>query len=362
MARVALVCKSLTPGDAVGNDVLGMGRALRACGHEVGLFADHIALDRSHAWPLSRLRTFLAGRDGLVIYHHAIGWDRAVRLLGKLRCRRVVRYHNVTPARFFEGLNAGCVADCRQGRAQLRQLADYRCDLYLSASAFNQRELEAEGADSGRCRVLPPFHCIDRLNSLEADRDLLDACGDGRVNILFVGRLAPNKGHAALLDAFAAYRGLYNPRCRLLLVGKEDSRLAPYTNSLRRQANRLGLGSSVVFTGAVPDAALKAFYQASQAFLCASEHEGFCVPLVEAMAMRLPVIACGAAAVPDTVADAGLVWEEPDSWLLAASVDSVVRNRTVRESLGERGWRRYQEHFNPARLERQFLDALAGLT
>lgn len=360
MARVALVSKSITPGDAVGNDLLTMCRILTARGHDVVLFANHCELDQPGARPLSRLCKFV-GRRGTVIYHHAVGWEEAVDLLGELRCKRVVRYHNVTPARFYDGLNDGYAQDCRRGREQLKRLAKSACDLYLSASAFNQRELEAEGADPRRCKALSPFHNIDRLARLEADPEMLGACADGRTNVLFVGRVAPNKGHAALIDAFALYRRHYNPDCRLLLVGKEDPRLGIYTEGLRRQLGRLGLRTSVVFTGEASDAALKAFYQASHVFLSASAHEGFCVPLVEAMAMRLPVVAYGSTAIPDTVADAGLVWDEPDPHLLAASLDCVVRDRLVREALAERGRRRYEEHFRPEYLQAQFLRALDGL-
>ena len=106
------------------------------------------------------------------------------------------------------------------------------------------------------------------------------------------------------------------------------------------------------------EAELKAYYERASVFVLASEHEGFCVPVVEAMALQVPIVAYGTTAVPHTVGDAGLVWEEPDPFLLAQSIDAVVRDVDVRRQLTERGWRRYQEHFTNRRIGREFLDML----
>src|SRR6185312_16592384 len=103
---------------------------------------------------------------------------------------------------------------------------------------------------------------------------------------------------------------------------------------------------------------LKAYYARASVFVCASEHEGFCVPVVEAMALKVPIVAYGTTAVPHTVGDAGLIWDEPDPFLLAQSIDTVVRDAAVRRQLTERGWRRYRNLFANERIERDFLHAL----
>ena len=230
--------------------------------------------------------------------------------------------------------------------------------MYLSDSAYNERELVAQGADATCCRVVPPFHHIDRLAALNADAEVLSACHDGRTNVLFVGRVAPHKGHQALLEAFAVYHRLYDGNSRLLLVGKEDPRLERFSARLREQARRLGVHGVVTFTGEVSDERLKAYFEAADVFVSASEHEGFCVPLVEAMALRLPIVAHGSSAVPDTVGPAGLLWDAPDPFLFAESIACVVTDQTVRTALGERGWRRYQERFHNQRIEGRFLEAV----
>jgi glycosyltransferase involved in cell wall biosynthesis len=147
----------------------------------------------------------------------------------------------------------------------------------------------------------------------------------------------------------------------LLIVGKEETRLNNYSSLLREMVRRLGLQGHVVFTGGVSDQALKAYYLASRAFMITSEHEGFCVPLVEAMALRLPIVAYAASAIPDTVDDVGLVWEEHNPYLLAESIHSIVANKSISQALSEKGWRRYQEHFTNQRIETSFLNALGTL-
>jgi glycosyltransferase involved in cell wall biosynthesis len=362
MTRIAIVSLTISHGDAVGNDALEMGRILSGRGHNVALFSSHWVKKNEQSRDLAELDDFLADDpDAILIYHHLVGWTAGLDQLRRAACRRIVKYHNVTPGRFFAGFPGDKVRICQLGREQLRDLAKADCDLYLSASHYNQGELIDAGAPVERCAVVPPFHHIDRLNELQADAEVLRRLDDGFTNLLFVGRRAPHKGHRFLIDAFAAYHEHYDRNSRLVLVGKEEQRLLCYTNRLREQASRLGVLDNVLFIDGASDAELKAYYQRASVFVLASEHEGFCVPLVEAMALQVPIVAYGTTAVPHTVADAGLVWEEPDPLLLAQSIDTVVRDAAVRRSLTERGWRRYQQLFTNQRIERDFLRALRPL-
>jgi glycosyltransferase involved in cell wall biosynthesis len=362
MSRIAIVSPVISPGDAVGNDALEMLRVLAPRGHTVELFSSHWMKNTPLTRDVAELSDFL-GDDphAVVIYHHATGWTVGLDLLRRLTCRRVVKYHNVTPARFFAGLSADMIRLCRLGREQLRDLANMKCDLYLSDSPHNQGELLEAGAPAERCAVVPPFHHIDRLNDLAADANVLRQLDDGQTNVLFIGRRAPNKGHRFLIDAFAAYHEHYDPQSRLLLVGRQDPTLIAYTNQLREQASRLGVLDRVLFIDGATDAELKAYYERASVFVAASEHEGFCVPLVEAMALRIPIVAYGSTAVPHTVGDAGLVWDEPDPFLLAQSMATVVGDASVRRRLTECGWRRYRELFANPRIQRDFLHALRPL-
>ncbi len=362
MSRIAIVSPAILPGDAIGRDVLHMGRILREQGHEVELFSTTWGKPQPRNEQDVHVRDYLANDPSAVlILHHSIGWPHAVPLIAGARCRRVIKYHNVTPPHFYDGLDTVYAELCRRGPEQLREIIAQGCDLYLADSPFNLRTLAEQGADPHRCVVVPPFNDLENLLSIEPDAEILRDYGDGRMNLLFVGRRAPNKGHRFLLDAFAAYHHAHNANSRLVLIGRSEPKQEKYTQSLREQIWRLGLHGHVIFVDSVADTELKAFYQCASVFVLASEHEGFCVPLAEAMALRVPIVAYGSTAVLDTVGDAGLIWDEPDPFLLAESINSIVEDADVRRQLTERGWRRYQGHFTNQRLENIFLHALQPL-
>jgi glycosyltransferase involved in cell wall biosynthesis len=360
-ARVALMVPCVMYADAVSADVLGMYQVLEARGHEVCIFAYHWCVNDYQVRHYTELPRYLDDEHALLIYHHSIGWGEGFQMLSEARCKKVIKYHNVTPPHFFSAFHIDYVNACRVGRLQIPWFAGAHCDRYLGDSQFNMEELIAEGVDASRSGVVPPFHNIERLNSIEADLAVLDRCRDGKTNILAVGRLAPNKGHASLIEAFAIYFHQYNREGRLLIVGKEDERLHAYTDRLRQRVRELGLENAVVFVGEVPDHALKSYYLSADVFLMTSEHEGFCVPLIEAMAMKVPIVAVGSTAIPGTIGSSGILWDEPDHELLAHSLHAVVREETTRSALGTMGWARYEEQFSPERIEDQFLAALEGL-
>jgi len=362
MSRIAILSLTIAPGDAVGHDALEMRRVLTAEGHDVELFSCHGVQESSTTRDFHDLQAYLGDDPSAVLlYHHAIGWDAGAECVLQAKCRRVLCYHNVTPGRFFAGYANRSVLMCRRGREQLSALARAGCDLYLSDSGYNQSELLVEGAPEEHCVVVPPFHQVDQLVHAESDQVVLAACA-GWDNVLFVGRRAPNKGHRFLIDAFAAYAEHYSSRSRLVLIGKEDRALVDYGLQLREQARRLGVGDRVVFVDRANEAQLRAYYAAAAALVVTSEHEGFCVPVIEAMALGVPVIAWSTTAVTDTVGDAGILWDDPEPFLLAQSIDSVVRDTDLRTLLTRRGHRRYEERFSTKRIEKGFLAAFGAVT
>ncbi|HEY6187703.1 MAG TPA: glycosyltransferase family 4 protein [Pyrinomonadaceae bacterium] len=361
MPRIAILTRTITTADAVSNDVIGMYDVLSKHGYEVRVYADAWTLSEPRIQHALRVGSFLREPDDILIYHYSIGWELGLELLHDLKCRTVIKYHNVTPPHFFERIADAYVHMCEEGRRQLKLIARSDCDLYLADSPYNMDELIAEGAGREKSCVVPPFHHIDRLHAVKPDIDILDKYTDGKVNVLMVGRVSPNKGHVALLEAFATYYYHYNSNARLLIVGIEKEEFKAYSKLLREMAALLCLEDAVVFTGEVPDEALKAYYLVASALMFASEHEGFCVPLVEAMAMKLPVMAYASSAIPGTVEDAGLVWSERDPYLLAESLDLIVKDERVSVALGLKGRRRYEEKFTNERIEAEFLNALGGL-
>jgi glycosyltransferase involved in cell wall biosynthesis len=359
MPRIAILVPHLNHADAVGNDVVAMRDILRAQGHEVRIFAGGSSTCEKEVIPDDKIFDYLAGKKDILIYHFATGWDRGLEIVKKARCIRIIKYHNVTPPNFFEGIDSIAVRDCRKGRQMIQDFARFNCDLYIADSEYNKQELVDAGADKARCFVLSPIHQIDRLLSIQPDQGVLKTWGDGLVNILMVGRVAPNKGHLSLIEAFSLYHHHYNLNSRLIIVGRENPSLSIYSRMLRDKVSECALHNAVAFVGGVSDQALRAYYQLASVFVITSEHEGFCVPLVEAMCMRVPIVALSTSAVPETIGKGGVVWEENNPALFASSIDFIVREPSIHQSLGHLGWQRYANAFSTSRLKEKFLDILS---
>ncbi|HEY5884882.1 MAG TPA: glycosyltransferase family 4 protein [Pyrinomonadaceae bacterium] len=361
MTSIALLTPSISPGDAVSNDVIGMEAALTKRGHRVQIFADACSITNQKVLPSSRIRSFLNGSNDVLIYHYSMGWDTGLEILRDAPCKKVIKYHNVTPPGFFTKFSEAHVLMSYGGRKQLKDIATAGCDLYLSASEYNMRELIAEGADESLNFVVPPFHHIDRLNLTAPDPQVMATCDNGLTNVLMVGRIVPHKGHRELIEAFANYYYHYNRNSRLFIVGKHDAAFNNYSKLLQDMVHGLKLQDAVVFTGGVAEATLKAYYLVADVFLITSNHEGFCVPLVEAMAMNLPIVAYASSAIPDTAGNAALVWPERDPILAAESINAIVEDAGVAEVLGKLGRQRYEQLFTNERIEEKFIAAIDKL-
>ncbi len=301
---------ALHRGDAIGDSARLMRDAFRRLGHAADVYA--LELDADLVGDGRAFDEWRAGgpRD-VVILHYALP-SPLTAALREHRGRRVLLHHNVTPPEFFEPWDAELARICRLGRDELGTLRGH-VDLALGDSEFNRRELQAAGFE--RTGVLPIY--LDFARYVQADgrpragnrvlRRLLD---DGLTNLLFVGRVAPNKCPDDLIRLASYWRRFIAPDVRLLLVGKLPRRRI-YFDALQALFYEHGFTpAEVVFTGHVSHDDLLAYYRAAHVFVSMSAHEGFGVPLVEAMLMDLPVMAYGAAAIGDTLGGAGVQFSE----------------------------------------------------
>ena len=304
-------------GDAIGNEALGIRRVLRDAG-----FASEIYVETAE----TRLENLTVDyrdlpeettADDILIHHFSIG-SRASRIAFALPARMVLIYHNITPPSYFIGVNPTLVQQCWMGRRELRAYAR-RCDLALGDSEFNRRELAEIGFT--RTGVLPVVPSFAHL-AVEPDRMLAGTFDDDRTNILFVGRVIPNKRIENVIRVFQAYRLKYDRRARLLLVGAQSG-FERYVASLRDLVARLGI-PDVHMVGHVSNEELTAYYDVADVFLSASAHEGFCVPLMEAFHKGLPVVAYAAAAVPDTMDGAGVLYDRTDPRHVASLIHTLM--------------------------------------
>jgi glycosyltransferase involved in cell wall biosynthesis len=239
----------------------------------------------------------------------------------------------VTPPAWFEGWDHNLVHGLAWGRAQLSVLAR-RCHLGVADSAFNAAELRAYGFR--HTEVLPIL--VDPaalVTATDAGTSAGLRAGKAGTDWLFVGRLAPNKCQHDLVKAFALYRRAYDPHARLWLVGGASA--DSYRDAVRHFADDAGVGDGVTLTGPVSDGELAAYYDNADVFVCLSEHEGFLVPLLEAWAHRLPVVAYAAAAVPETMGEGGLVLTDKTPTTVAAAVRRLVTDTALRQALVRAG-------------------------
>ena len=328
MIRIHQILATLGYGDAIGHEVLGIQRVLRAAGYESEIFVD------TADWRLEPLtRDFrelvdFSHPDNLLIHHFSIG-SKASRTAFALPDRMALIYHNITPPEYFIGVHRTLARECFHGRRELRAYAD-RCDLALGDSEFNRQELEALGFP--RTAVLP---VIPELSHLDGTPDWLVAqdFDDDWTNILFVGRVIANKKIENLIRYFHAYHTLINPRSRLLVVGAQSG-FKRYLASLLQLTATLDT-SHVHFIGHVSDQELVAFYEVADLFLCASEHEGFCVPLIEAFYKQVPVLAYASTAVPSTMDGAGVLYDATDPVYVAALMDGILSNPDLQDRIVE---------------------------
>lgn len=267
--------------------------------------------------------------DDVALLHLSIG-SRANVLFPELPCRRVILYHNVTPAHFLERLNPATAEILAKGRREVARLKDAAHAVYAD-SAFNASELAELGYRNPR--VLPLI-IDDTFGSAKPDPAMLAKLTSGnRQNLLFVGRIAPNKRQDQLLSVFAHYRKTINPQARLVMVGGAGSGMETYQIMLMAMAEHLELRRDVFFTGFVTDAELAACYATASAFLCLSDHEGFCAPLLEAMAWHVPVFAKAAGAVPETMDGAGVLLQDADPHVFAETVGRVLNDPALRDAV-----------------------------
>ena len=268
----------------------------------------------------------------LVILQHGIG-SLAAEAVIKRRIPCVVNYHNITPIEFVEPWDPEHISGLRWGRSQLHQLAPVAVR-GIGVSEYNAAELRAVGfAD---VRVAPVLWHLQQAGS-GSSVDPPPAESPSGETVLFVGRLSANKCHHDLLAALALLIR-QRPNVRMVFVGSAAS--PSYERSLRNLAARLGIDQAVDFAGAVSSQELADHYASASAFVCVSEHEGFCVPIVEAMAAGVPVVAFAAAAVPETVADAGLLIGDKRPATIAAALDRVLGDADLRSALIAAGRRR----------------------
>jgi L-malate glycosyltransferase len=324
--RVHQVLATLGYGDAIGHEVLGIQRVLRGAGYDSEIFVE-TADPRLESMTIDyRDMVGVIAPEDLLIHHFSIG-SRASRTAFALPGRMSLVYHNITPPGYFIGVHKDLVRLCFRGRRELTAYIS-RCDQALGDSEYNRQELADLGFhNTGVLPVVPDFSHLD----VPSDRRIAQQFDDEWTNVMFVGRVIPNKKFETVIRAFHAYRTHHNPRSRLLLVGSYSG-FERYLAMLHGLVARLGT-VDVRFLGHVSNEELTALYDVADLFLCGSEHEGFCVPIVEAFYKRVPVVAYAATAVPATMDGGGVLFDSPDPTEVARLMSAILDDPRLEEQV-----------------------------
>ena len=320
------VLATLGYGDAIGHEVLGIQRVLRAAGYESDIFVETADPRLESLTRHYRELVDATHPDNLLLHHFSIG-SRASRTAYALPDRMALIYHNITPPEFFAGVHKTLARQCFRGRRELHAYAD-RCDMALGDSEFNRQDLVDLGFP--RTDVLPVVPDLAHLDN-PADWMVVRQFDDDWTNILFVGRVIANKKIEDVIRSFHAYHTRFNPRSRLIIAGVFNL-FERYFAGLTHLVRTLGL-EHVHFAGHVSDAELIAYYEVADLFLCASEHEGFCVPLIESFYKQVPVLAYAATAIPATMDGGGVLYHTKDPLHVAALMDAVLSNPDLQDAI-----------------------------
>jgi len=316
-------------GDAISNEATLFREVFRSWGYDSEIFCEERCVNKPDRKHVPDVDTYAAKAkpDDVVLLHLSIG-SKANDVFKRLPCRKAILYHNVTPPRYFELVNKQIAGNLARGLKQVAELAGI-AEVNMADSRFNASELENLGYKD--VKVLPLVLDFSMLTD-DVDRHLVKKLNNGHKNILFVGRCTPNKKIEDLLQAFAFYQKTIEPNSRLIHVGSHAGS-ERYYNLLTTIVKDLGIRDHVMFMGSVTQPELNACYTAADAFLCMSEHEGFCIPLIESMLHNIPILAHASAAIPETMDGSGILISERKFDLAAELLNQLITNQPLREAV-----------------------------
>ncbi|MCR5622410.1 MAG: glycosyltransferase family 4 protein [Treponema sp.] len=336
--RIVQLLASLKYGDGIGNDCLAIYRTLKEAGYDTAIYSGNID-DRILERGLQDVKALDKYHDDadILICHIGYRWDY-MRKLDRMRGKKILVWHNITPPDLLEEYgDFETASGCRIGLEQLREIKQMP-SLCLTSSSYNKRDLEKLGYTC-------PIHIFPHLAEFsdeteeDFDRELFSRyTSDGCTNILFVGRIVPNKRQQDIIASFYHYHTFINSHSRLFIVGGGDEESA-YCRAIKAYPHSLKL-DSVIFTGHVSDRQKASYYRLADVFLCMSAHEGFCVPLLEAMHYKVPIVACDSSAVTETLGGAGLIVRMRNVAVVAEAIDRIVTDRKLRDTLVANGMER----------------------
>lgn len=348
--RIVQMLPTLSYGDAVGNECISIYKTLQSLGIATDIYAENI--DRRYKTIAKSFTKYVDSKDNVILFHLSIG-SKLSKMLSSFQARIIFRYHNVTPAHFFEGYDTKSKELCENGLEAVKSLSIIP-DFCITDSKFNKKDLIELGYTCP-IEVMPILIKFDDYEQQPNDKLVTSLKDDGKKNVFFVGRVVPNKKQEDIVKSFYYYHKYMNKDSHLYIVGSGEK--TKYGRKLTKYIEELGLSDAVTITGHVPFADILAYYHGADLLVCMSEHEGFCVPLVEAMYFNVPIIAYDSSAIAETLGGSGLLLEDKNPKFVAEAINYVLTNDDYRNAMLEKEKERLKD-FDNAVVTKRFLEIL----
>lgn len=356
--KVVIAHQTVVDGDAIGHDVLGMYRTLTGLEYEVYIYAENYIGDfNRHRLNKRELLRLIDEPANVLIYHHSVFWDEGEEIIKHCRSHLILRYHNITPPDFFKTYSQLHYDKTLQGREQtVRFIQNFDQGQWFADSEFNKWDLLKYGLQNEKVIVVPPFHALEDWAGISPNVSLVNQIlTSKRKHIFFLGRIAPNKGHKHLINIVKTYMDNFDEDIHLWLVGSIDTHLQGYMKELNDIIQECHIEKNISFTDKLPLQDIKAFFLATDAFVCMSEHEGFCVPLIEAQYLLLPLVTYGGTALKETAGNNQIVLDAIDCNLAAASLYTVFHDSDVRDFCQDKGYQNVSNRFSQQSIQNTFV-------
>lgn len=357
--KAVILHQSITNHDAIGNDIFHMYQILRRK-HQAYVYCSYLLNGALKRIDREMLLDLVSDENNLAIYHHSNYWEEGEEILDKAKAKVFVKYHCITPPEFFENYSEDYYLLCKNGRNQTSRLIhNHNSFFWMGDSYYNL-------ADAGICgytntAVIPPFNNMEGWKHIVPDEAILKGLMESPIiNLLFVGRVAPNKGHKYLIEILRDYIDHYSSDIAIYVVGKKDDELHTYYKELDDMVALYGLQEKFTWVHEVTDSILLSYFLGCDFYLNCSEHEGFCVPIVEAQALCLPVISRRSSAIPETIG-AGQILLGDDVGEYSAAIHILTQNQDYKDYLVQMGQHNYLRRFSNSHIEQRFIDVVQDI-
>lgn len=333
--EIILCIGELSDGDAIGYDAMEEGKILLSKGFSVYFYTDNWKTKENlPTLNDSELFNKIQVSENILIYHHAVYWKKFEQILEKIQCKLILKYHNITPSQFYQPFHPIIEQITKQGVQQLNQIiGSQKVCSYISASTYNTKDLLDQNVSLDKITVQFPFYKQFQPNSINPK--LENQFHDNTIYLLFVGRTVPNKGHIHLIQTVYTYKKIFGQNIVLNIIGSMSPVLSIYNKYLLDTIKENDLSSNIFFQGKVSEEDLYTYYKKSNLFLLLSEHEGFCVPILEAQFYQLPILAYNSTAIQDTIGQNQLLFDQLDYIKIASAIHLIYTKKEYRDFLIE---------------------------